>query len=261
MASSRIRRRWWAVFHGSVAKDRRYQWWSASDMSARYCAMRTGRLTAGRVVPSRVCRMPRRPSGPVTTVVPVGLAVWERRVLPSDCHGARSRVHPKLMRILAPPCPTDDDSSRAAWFRQTGLSHEGRQESHGHAASTPASSCQRSDVVLATTSFQENGFNMPVTDAEIKTLVEYCETHLGDSNLWTTPDGYPNSLALCIIDSIYSTGSHYSSVVNVIEHYKASGGARDGAKDLARSIQNAGGAREWATSIAHNLKPAHTRPG
>ena len=115
--------------------------------------------------------------------------------------------------------------------------------------------------MLATTSFQENGFNMPVTDAEIKTLVEYCETHLGDSNLWTTPDGYPNSLALCIIDSIYSTGSHYSSVVNVIEHYKASGGARDGAKDLARSIQNAGGAREWATSIAHNLKPAHTRPG
>lgn len=102
---------------------------------------------------------------------------------------------------------------------------------------------------------------MTVTETEIKTLVDYCETHLGDSNLWTTPDGYPNSLALCIIDSIYSTGSHYSSVVNVIEHYKASGGAQDGAKELTRSIQNAGGAREWATSIAHNLKPAHTRPG
>jgi|SRR5699024_7540076 len=102
---------------------------------------------------------------------------------------------------------------------------------------------------------------MTVTDAEINTLVEYCETHLGDPDLWTTPDGYPNSLALCIIDSIYSTGSHYSSVVNVIERYKASGGAQDGAKALGRSIQNAGGAREWATSIAHNLKPAHTRPG
>lgn len=102
---------------------------------------------------------------------------------------------------------------------------------------------------------------MTVTETEIKTLVEYCETHLGDSNLWTTPEGYPNSLALCIIDSIYSTGSHYSSVVNVIERYKASGGAQDGAQELARSIQNAGGAREWATSIANNLKPAHTRPG
>lgn len=102
---------------------------------------------------------------------------------------------------------------------------------------------------------------MAVTEAEIKTLVEYCETHLGDPTLWTTPEGYPNSLALCIIDSIYSTGSHYSSVVNVIERYKSGGGERHGAKDLARSIQQAGGAREWATTIAKNLKPAHTRPG
>ena len=102
---------------------------------------------------------------------------------------------------------------------------------------------------------------MTVTDAEIKTLVTYCETNLGDPTVWTTPDGYPNSLALCIIDSIYSTGSHYSSVVNVIERYKESGGENDGAQALTRSIQEAGGAREWATTIAHNLKPANTRPG
>lgn len=102
---------------------------------------------------------------------------------------------------------------------------------------------------------------MNVTENEISTLVNYCETHLGDPQLWTTPEGYPNSLALCIIDSIYSTGSHYSSVVNVIERYKTVRGTRDGASDLARSIQEAGGAREWASSIAHNLKPAHTKPG
>lgn len=102
---------------------------------------------------------------------------------------------------------------------------------------------------------------MNVTDDEIKTLVSYCESNLGDPSVWTTPDGYPNSLALCIIDSIYSTGSHYSSVVNVIERYKESGGANDGAKALARSIHDAGGARKWATSVAHNLKPANTRPG
>lgn len=92
---------------------------------------------------------------------------------------------------------------------------------------------------------------MAVTDAEIKTLVEYCETHLGDSNLWTTPDGYPNSLALCIIESIYSTGSHYSSVVNVIERYKASGGVQDGAKELARSKtleEHASGRRRLPTT-------------
>ncbi|GEB24801.1 hypothetical protein [Brevibacterium aurantiacum] len=102
---------------------------------------------------------------------------------------------------------------------------------------------------------------MTVTDAEIKTLVTYCETNLGDPTVWTTPDGYPNSLALCIIDSIYSTGSHYSSVVNVIERYKESGGENDGAQALTRSIKEAGGARKWATTIAHNLKPANTRPG
>ncbi len=102
---------------------------------------------------------------------------------------------------------------------------------------------------------------MAVTEDEIKSLVEYCETHLGDPELWTTPDGYPNSLALCIIDALYSTGSHYSSVVNVIERYKASRGTKDGAVALAQSIRDAGGARGWATSIAHNLKPANTRPG
>lgn len=102
---------------------------------------------------------------------------------------------------------------------------------------------------------------MAVTDIEINTLVKYCESRLGDPTLWKTPDGYPNSLALCIIDSIYSTGSHYSSVVNVIERYKnIPGGECHGAKDLAGSIQKAGGARGWATSIAKNLKPAHTRP-
>ncbi|UVI34735.1 hypothetical protein [Brevibacterium spongiae] len=102
---------------------------------------------------------------------------------------------------------------------------------------------------------------MAVTENEINTLVKYCETHLGDPTLWKTPDGYPNSLALCIIDSIYSTGSHYSSVVKVIERYKKAGGERHGAKDLAGSIQQAGSARSWATTIAKNLKPAHTRPG
>lgn len=102
---------------------------------------------------------------------------------------------------------------------------------------------------------------MTVTDEEITTLVDYCEKNLGDPELWTIPEGYPNSLALCIIDSIYSTGSHYSSVVNVIERYKAECGDTNGARDLLESIQGAGGARGWASTIAQNLKPAHTRPG
>lgn len=102
---------------------------------------------------------------------------------------------------------------------------------------------------------------MTVTDNEINTLVKYCEAHLGDPQLWWTPDGYPDSLALCIIDSIYSTGSHYSSVVKVVERYISACSESAGARAPAQSIQKSGGARQWASSIAHSLKPAHTRSG
>ena len=100
---------------------------------------------------------------------------------------------------------------------------------------------------------------MSVTDDDIPTLIEYCEANLGDPDLWKTPDGYPDSLALCIIDAIYSTGSHYSSVVKVINRYKCAGGANHGASDLRQSIAHAGGGRGWAETIAQNVKPAHTK--
>lgn len=60
---------------------------------------------------------------------------------------------------------------------------------------------------------------------------------------------------------IATTGSHYTSVVNVINRYRAAHGQRDGAAGLLESISAAGGARAWANSVADNLKPAHTKPG
>lgn len=102
---------------------------------------------------------------------------------------------------------------------------------------------------------------MTVTEHEVDRLVEYCEAELGDKDLWITPAGYPDSLALCVIDSIYSTGSHYTSVVNVIRKYKAARGTGDGAKALLASIEQAGGPKRWAETIAANVKPAHTRTG
>lgn len=102
---------------------------------------------------------------------------------------------------------------------------------------------------------------MAVTDSEVKKLVDYCQANLGDPDLWRTPEGYPDSLALCIIDSLYSTGSHYSSVVNVVNRYKDRHGSGDGARALLASIDDAGGARGWAESVPGNLKPAHTKPG
>lgn len=102
---------------------------------------------------------------------------------------------------------------------------------------------------------------MTVSQIEVDALVSYCRSNLGEKDLWITPEGYPNSLALCIIDSIYSTGSHYTSVVNVINRYRAAHGQRGGAAGLLESISAAGGARAWANSLADNLKPAHTKPG
>lgn len=102
---------------------------------------------------------------------------------------------------------------------------------------------------------------MVVSQVEVDSLVAYCRENVGDNALWIKPDGYPESLALCIIDSIYSTGSHYSSVVNVINRYREKHGSSDGAAALVQSISGAGGPRAWAAGVAENMKPAHTRQG
>lgn len=102
---------------------------------------------------------------------------------------------------------------------------------------------------------------MTVSRREVDSLVAYCHDNLCDKASWIVPEGYPKSLALCIIDSIYSTGSHYSSVVNVINRYRATRGHTDGAASLLESISAAGGPRAWADTVANNMKPAHTKVG
>lgn len=102
---------------------------------------------------------------------------------------------------------------------------------------------------------------MTITQYDANALVDFCRTHLGEPELWATPEGYPGSLALCIIDAIYSTGSHYTSVTNVVDRYRAGGGSADGAAALLHSIDTAGGPRGWAEAVTHNVKPAHTRAG
>ncbi|GAA1481290.1 heme peroxidase [Gordonia sinesedis] len=97
-------------------------------------------------------------------------------------------------------------------------------------------------------------------------LTTACERDLGDPALWFRPDGYPNSLALCTIDSIYSTGSHYNSVVNVIKRYvtyRSDHGGNaytDGLAELVATFEALDGASSWATKIG-NQKKVSTRPG
>jgi hypothetical protein len=100
--------------------------------------------------------------------------------------------------------------------------------------------------------------------AATERLTEVCRSIFGDESRWITADGYPDSLALSIIDSIYSTGSKYQAVINVVNayraHRKAEGGDadRDGTSELIQSFKVAGGSPEWA-ELVNNRKPAHTK--
>ncbi len=72
--------------------------------------------------------------------------------------------------------------------------------------------------------------------------------------------GYPNGLALCVIDSIQSTGVTYSSVENVIGRYcdfrreLGRDPYTDGAHDLIATFEDVGGSAAWAGRIGNRNK-------
>ncbi|MBD8061056.1 hypothetical protein [Oceanitalea stevensii] len=52
-------------------------------------------------------------------------------------------------------------------------------------------------------------------------LVEQIRKELGsDQEVWIAPTGY-DSVALAVIDSVFSIGTHYSGVVNAVNRYRA----------------------------------------
>ena len=50
-----------------------------------------------------------------------------------------------------------------------------------------------------------------------------CE-ELGDPSTWKSPQGYRRSLALCVMDSIWSLGIRYQTVEKVLDRYLVSRG-------------------------------------
>ena len=100
---------------------------------------------------------------------------------------------------------------------------------------------------------------------EAATLTEKCRSLFDDESRWITAGGYSHSLALAIIDSIFSTGSHYQSVINVVNEYRAyrlgqgADADQDGTKELLATFKEAGGSTGWA-ELVNNHKPAHTQP-
>lgn len=97
---------------------------------------------------------------------------------------------------------------------------------------------------------------------DVNRLLAACEV-LGPPDRWFRPGGYPDGLALCIIDSIQSTGSHYNSVRNVVgryREYRGEAATTDGTAELLATFDALGGVEGWARKIG-NQKPASTRTG
>jgi hypothetical protein len=52
-------------------------------------------------------------------------------------------------------------------------------------------------------------------------LASYARTTFPPGTVWKKPDGYPTSLALCILDSIWSIGVNYDRhVIPVLNRYR-----------------------------------------
>ncbi len=87
-----------------------------------------------------------------------------------------------------------------------------------------------------------------------------------DPRSWVNPTGYPDSLALCVIDSIQSIGVRYTSVGNVLDRYRLyrrESGAEpstDGVEELLTTFTGVGGTSIWASKIGNQHKTS-TRAG
>ena len=98
--------------------------------------------------------------------------------------------------------------------------------------------------------------------SDVDAVVKLVRETLGDSSAWEEPAGYPDSLALCAIDSVYSLQSRYSAVVRVLDHYRAyrreQGGNpyRDGAPELLAVIEELGGPAAVADGLFRNRAKA-----
>lgn len=103
---------------------------------------------------------------------------------------------------------------------------------------------------------------MTYTAAQLQALVTACERFRGAQ----TPAGYRGSLALCIVDSVQSTGVKYSSVVTVVDAYRAyrrsQGGDpnTDGVPELLTTFEELDGPDGWAEKIG-NRNRTSTRGG
>jgi hypothetical protein len=90
----------------------------------------------------------------------------------------------------------------------------------------------------------------------VAALASYARATFPPGTVWKKPDGYPNSLALCILDSIWSIGVNYDRhVIPVLNRYRqlAATSDRDANHDtpcdLAATIAQLGGPDAFADAV------------
>jgi hypothetical protein len=102
--------------------------------------------------------------------------------------------------------------------------------------------------------------------AEVGALGARCREVLGPVESWVAPARYPDGLALCVLDSVWSLNVRYGSVTAVLGRYreirKRNGAVadRDGLAQLMSVIEGCGDAAGFADAVA-NRQRTSTRGG
>jgi hypothetical protein len=99
-----------------------------------------------------------------------------------------------------------------------------------------------------------------VSKAQQAAVTAAVKTKIKSDGLDVWPGRYPNSVALCVIDSIQSLGVRYGGVKNVIASYRqhrtgtGASAARDGLTQLLATFDEVGGHEEWAGKIGNGQR-------
>jgi hypothetical protein len=98
------------------------------------------------------------------------------------------------------------------------------------------------------------GWGITMT-SEIEVLSTAALEELGPTEEWFTPVGYPDGLALCVIDAVQSIGQRYGGVRMVVGRYceyraaSSCDAYSDGSPELAASFGDCGGVDGWIRKI------------
>jgi hypothetical protein len=103
-------------------------------------------------------------------------------------------------------------------------------------------------------------------DADVQLVLAACDARLREHEAWSTPEGYPNSLALAVLDGIWAMIARYAITRGVVTRYVASRKRQgvdayaDGISDLLAEYDRCGGIEAFIEQIGTQNKVS-TQPG